>query len=118
MSKISLLKENGVEIEESLELLGDLETYNEILNDFYQELPEKEKKMEEYYQQRDLENYSILVHGIKSEVKYLGFKKTADLLYQHELAGKKNDYDFINDDFVNLQKELNKIKNLIIEYQK
>ena len=33
--EINKLKDFGIDIDNALELLGDVETYNEILNDFY-----------------------------------------------------------------------------------
>jgi len=118
MSKISFLKEHGVEVEKSLELLGDIETYNEILADFYDELMAKLEELEGYYGQKDLENYAILVHGMKSEARYLGFEQLAALLYEHEVAGKENNFSFIEDNYENLKTELKKAYNLIAEYQK
>ena len=45
---MEFLKENGIDIDKSLELLGDIETYNEILNDFYSELDDKLENLTNY----------------------------------------------------------------------
>ena len=34
MKNIDILKENGIDVDSSLELLGDIEMYDETLNDF------------------------------------------------------------------------------------
>ena len=53
---------------------------------------------------------------MKSDSKYLGFTKLIDLAYQHELKGKENDINFINENFDELMKEANRISSVCIEY--
>ena len=67
---------------------------------------------------QDMENYAILVHAMKSDSKYLGFKKLAELAYEHELASKANNVDEVNDKFENLKKEAERITHLAKEYLK
>ena len=38
MKDVSLLTSNGVNVEKSLELFGDMETYNDTLHDYLNEL--------------------------------------------------------------------------------
>ena len=38
-----------------------------------------------------MSDYAIEVHSLKSDCKYLGFMKLADISYQHELKSKEND---------------------------
>ena len=57
MHTIEYLKENHIDVEKSLELLGDIETYDEILEEFYNNIEEKKKKLKEYLQS-DIENYN------------------------------------------------------------
>ena len=49
-----------------------------------------------YKEASDAYNYAILAHSLKSDARYLGFTKLAELAYNHEMAGKNNDIDFIN----------------------
>ena len=48
MKNIDILKENGIDVESSLELLGDIEMYDETLNDFLEvsleRMPRLDKK--------------------------------------------------------------------------
>ena len=41
-------------------------------------------------------NYAILVHSLKSDSKYLGFTTLAELSYNHEMASKAGDAEFVN----------------------
>lgn len=114
---MEFLKEYGIDIDKSLELLGDIETYNEILNDFYSELEEKLNNLENYKNNNDMENYSILVHALKGECKYLGFNNLADICYLHQVKAEENDSKYIENNFDELLKEATKIKEIVEKYQ-
>lgn len=111
------LREFGIDIEKSLELLGDMETYNEILEDFYSELDDKISNLEEYKNNSDMENYSILVHALKGECKYLGFNELADICYNHQLKSEENDINYIISSFEVLVEEVKRIKNIVEKYR-
>ena len=113
---MEFLKEYGIDIDKSLELLGDIETYNEILEDFYSELDDKLNNLEEYKNNDDMENYSILVHALKGECKYLGFNELADICYTHQLKSEENDTKYITDSFEELVEEVKKNKNIVEKY--
>ena len=113
---INYLKSCGVNIDNSLKLLGDIETYNEILNDFYSEIKEKLTDLENYKNNSDMENYSILVHSLKSDCKYLGFDKLSDICYTHQIKSEENNIKYINDEFNSLFIEANKIINIVEKY--
>lgn len=115
-SKIDVLVNFGVDLDKSLELLGDMETYDETLKEFFNESLERIKKIDEYKNQGDMPNYAILVHAMKSDCKYLGFMNLADLSYQHEMASKANDIDFVNNNYEKLLEEVDKVLNVIKSY--
>ena len=73
MKDASLLIRNGINIEGSLELFGDMEMYNETLNDFLNCIDKKIADIKRYKESSDMPNYAILVHSLKSDSKYLGF---------------------------------------------
>lgn len=114
---MEFFKEYGIDIEKSLELLGDMETYNEILGDFYGELEEKLTNLENYKDNNDMENYAILVHALKSECKYLGFNDLADICYLHQVKAEENDSKYIENNFEELLNEATKIKEIVEKYQ-
>ena len=106
----------GINIEKSLELLGDIETYNEILSDFHNELDEKLENLKNYKEEQDMENYSILVHALKGECKYLSFDKLADICYIHQIKSEENEIKYIENNFEELLEEAQKIKNIAEGY--
>lgn len=115
---INYLKEFGVDIDSSLELLGDVDTYNEILNDFYNEIDDRISNLYEYKNNNDIENYSILVHTMKSDSKYLGFNNFSSICLEHQTKSENNDISYINDNFDELISEFKNIKKIIEKYLK
>lgn len=110
------LEINGVDVEHGLELLGDMEMYNMTMNDFAKDVEGKWKKILEYKHNKDLPNYAIEVHSLKSDSKYLGFMTLADIAYQHELKSKEGDMDYVNNNFVELNNEYEKILEIVQNY--
>lgn len=116
LSGLELLTSNGVNIDASLELLGDMDMYNDTAKDFLKESETRLKNIEEYKNSGDMPNYAILVHAMKSDSKYLGFTKLAELSYNHEMASKGNDINYVNSNYDELMTEANRIINLLKQY--
>lgn len=111
-----ILKNNGIDVDAGIELLGDIDTYNETLEDFLTEQDDRLPKIEEYKNNGDMENYAILVHAMKGDSKYLGFTKLAELAFDHQLKSQDNDVDYINNHYDELMKEVDRITSVINEY--
>ena len=86
------LLENGVNYKKGIELLGDLETYNDMLSDWFKESQNKFEQLKLFKLRHDMPNYAIAVHALKSDSKYFGFGKLAELSYNHEMKMIKNMY--------------------------
>ena len=110
------LRKNGVDMDNALELLGDMEMYNDTLKDYLSEIDNKLEELRGYKESNDMPNYSVLVHSMKSDAKYLGFMKFAEVAYEHELKSKEGNSDFVNSDFSRLEEELNKVLKIAKEY--
>lgn len=116
MKEVEVLLKNGVNLQKSLELFGDMETYNETLADFVKEIDEKLEKLIQYKEVADMNNYSILVHSFKSDAKYFGFEKMAELCFQHEQESKINNIYFVYENFDDLLKEIKRTLVIMEEY--
>ena len=110
MNDVNLLINNGVNVNKSLELFGDMEMYNATLRDFLQLVDAKLANLKRYRETADLQNYANEVHSLKSDSSYLGFTTLADLAYQFELKAKANDIMYI---YNNYQTLLNEAKRII-----
>ena len=113
---VNILINAKINVNASIELLGDIETYNETLQDFLNEIDEKLANIEKYKNAQDMENYAILVHSLKSDSKYLGFTDLAQLALDHEMKSKEGDANYVNENYDTLIAELNRILLLIKEY--
>lgn len=116
MKDINFLKEANIDMDSALELLGDIETYNEILNDFLEVSEERLPKLEAYYQNKDMKNYAIEVHALKSDSKYLGFTKLADMALEHQQKSEENDINYIEKHYPELIKETESIIQVANNY--
>ena len=116
MKTIEYLKKNGVDLNKCLELFGDVETYNETLKGFSKSIDGKLKQLDAYYKDGDMPNYAIFVHSIKSDCKYFGFMKLANIAFEHEMASKDNDINFVKEHYKELLDESNKVKTIVNEY--
>ena len=99
MMNVEFLKENGIDVDKSLELFGDMQTYNDTIGEFILGASQKLPKLEEYKNKKDMNNYAIYVHSLKSDAKYFGFDKLAELSYNHELESKANHIYYVYDHF-------------------
>lgn len=116
MKDISLLKDNKIDVDSALEILGDIEMYDETLKDFLEVSEERMPKIKEYVKNKDMENYAIQVHAIKSDSKYLGFSELAEMALEHQLKSENNDIDYIADHYDKLIKEFNRILSVVNKY--
>jgi len=116
MDKKEFLKKNNVDVDASLEFWGDMDSYNENLLEFKDSLNSKLANLEDFKNNSDWENYGILAHSMKSEAKYLGFMKDAEVFLEHELKGKESNAEFINANFDTLKSTVKGIINLLNNY--
>ena len=116
MFNSKILTDNGVNVEKSLELFGDMDTYNETLSDFLNDVENKLTDIKKYKEAADMANYAILVHSLKSDARYFGFEKLAELSYNHEMESKKNNMYYVYDHYDELMEEAKKIVSIAKTY--
>ena len=116
MRSITFLTSNGVDIDKSLELFGTIDTYNDTVGELLISVDEKLVKLEEYKNKKDMHHYGIYSHSLKSDARYFGFSKLADIAREHEVKSKDGDLFYIYNNFQNLVDEINKTKKIIQDY--
>ena len=117
-NKEEYLEENGIDYKKGIELFGSLDMYNSMLSDWYKESNNKFEKIKLYMFKNDMSNYATLVHSLKSDSKYFGFNKLAELSYNHEIKSKANDYVYVKSNFNDLEREFIRIFNIVEKYLK
>lgn len=114
-AKINFLKQNEIDVDSAISYMGDYETYNEILLDFYNGLDEQLKGIDAA--RNDMPNYAILVHALKSNARCLGITSLSEVCYQHEMESKANNINYVNENYINIVNGVNKVKEIISNYQ-
>ena len=116
MRDVEFLISNGVDVKKSLELFGEMDMYDATLNDFLEGVNTKLERLKNFKNLGDMPNYAIEVHSLKSDARYLGFTKLAEIAYEHELKSKDNDKFFVVQNFDSLLAETNKMIELTKKY--
>jgi HPt (histidine-containing phosphotransfer) domain-containing protein len=113
---VEILINGGVNIKQSLEYLGDMEMYDDMLEDFLTEMEKRIVQLENFKEAKDMQNYAILVHAIKGDSRYLGFERLSELALQHEMESKNGNVEFVDNNFNELMQEINKILDISRKY--
>lgn len=113
---LNFLKENQIDVEQAINLLQDEKTYEEMLTTFLEGIEQKTLEVKKYLKEKNMKEYAVLAHSIKSDSKYLGFTTLASLSLEQELRAKENDYDFIADNIDTFLEEINRIKKIVKKY--
>lgn len=116
MKNPEFLIEKGVDLQRSLELFGDIETYNDTVGEFVVSIETKLSKLQHYLATKDMTNYAIYVHSLKSDAKYFGFNKLSELAYEHEQKSKVADIYYIQENISALITAANAATSIIKEY--
>jgi len=116
-AKKSFLLQNGVDVEKGIENTMDFETYDELLLDFCDTFAVEVNKFNNFKLSGDMVNYEIIVHALKSNCRTLGFTNTGEMFYQHELASKQNDINYINEHYNELINEVNRVYGILTQYK-
>ena len=114
---IEFLRENDIDVDSGIEILGDIEMYDETLDDFVLEMEERIPNIEKYKEESDMDNYAILVHALKGDSKYLGFTKLSDLAYNHQIKSQEGNVDYVNEHYDELMNEVNRVMSVINKYK-
>ena len=110
------LERNGINVDDSILLLGDLDTYNETVTGFVEEIPAKVSRLKNAFNNDDLNGYAIEAHSIKSDSKYLGFINLAETSFQHEIHAKEGDVNFIRENYEKYLEEIERVTKILKNY--
>ncbi len=116
MKSPEFLISKGVDLNKSLELFGDIETYNDTVGDFIVGVSSKVNKLKAYFEAKDMANYAIYVHSLKSDAKYFGFTNLADAAYEHEMKSKACDIYYVQENLNDLIILANEAISIVKEY--
>ena len=112
--KCKIFEENDIDYKVGVEYFGNIELYDEMLSDWYNEIDEKWERI--LSNKDNMKDYSVDVHSLKSDSKYFGFTKLAELSYDHELKSKEGNKDYIKEHFNELETEYKRVIEVVKKY--
>ncbi len=113
---VEYLKENGIDVDAAIEALGGIDVYNETARDVLDEMDNKMADLEKNLENNDLEDYHVVAHALKSDAKYMGMNNLSNLAYNHELAGKEENIEYIQEHYGELMEETNNMREVLKKY--
>ena len=103
----------GIDMALALGYCGDdINNFVDLARIFCESAPKTLADIEKYHEQKDWENYAILVHALKSTSKTLGAVGLSDLAWTEEQAGKAADVEKIENNHEALINEYKRVIEL------
>ena len=87
--------------------------YHSVLASFAQEYPGKSANISRYYDEKNWNDYSVLVHSVKSSAKTIGAMQLSEKAAALEKASKENDSEVVFADHDEMMKEYQNICHII-----
>ena len=110
---------SGMDMHKCLESYGGSVTiYHNILKTYYSDIQEKEGLLSSLFEEKDIENFTIQVHALKSASRSVGAYDLGEEAYALEKAGKAGDWAAIEERFPALKKSLHQMVQGVGEYVK
>lgn len=113
----SILYDGDIHVDGALKYVGDdYQQYVQIMRLFPEKKQEKQKMLEQYYQAKDYQNYTIQVHALKNNARMLGADKLADMAFEHEKAGTQENGLYLETHYEELLTEWNRVEAVFRQY--
>jgi len=96
--RLTRLKNAGININAGIQYCkNDMEFYEEMLINFAQNAAGKAAEINDFYIQKDFNNYQIRVHALKSSAKMVGADLLSEMARKAEEAAKNHNADYIGE---------------------
>ncbi len=82
----AVLKEYGIDMRKGLEFTGDYDGYADTARSYMESYVDEKKDLVKFRDDRDIDNYRILIHGIKSNARTFGYDELFEYAYSQEMA--------------------------------
>ena len=105
--------EGYIDTHTGLRHLGSTETYITILRSFKDAVEKNIDLMDEYLEEENFEDYSILIHGIKSNCRTIGAGKLGEMAEALEHVSDSHDKMTLRDKHIEFVKEYRYIKEIL-----
>jgi signal transduction histidine kinase/CheY-like chemotaxis protein len=92
-----LLKLSGVDIKAAIERCGSAVVARDVMKDFWLSIDEKAGAIERYEMEKNIKDFTIYVHGLKSSAKAIGALDLSEKAKYLEACGNGGDIDEIEE---------------------
>lgn len=107
----------GVDKESAVKYCANnLELYEDMLGSFALDIPEKEKKIMEYFTNENYKDFVIAVHGVKGPARTVGLLQLSDRMAAMEKAGSAKDVKYIKKNLSELLSYYRKYSAILAPY--
>ena len=84
-----------MDVDAGIATAGDKDTYLVVCRSFYDTSKERIQMIRDYYESKNIKDYTIQVHALKSSARLIGANDLSAKALELELAGKDNNLDTI-----------------------
>lgn len=110
------LRENGLDVDAALSFTGNESRYIKALTRYYNAYEKNSARIKNSYDNKDYEDYAIIVHSLKSNSRMIGDNELGDLAEKLQYAGQDKDVDLIEAETENLLAKYKQLVELIEPY--
>lgn len=90
-----LYNQEGLDVNQALEYVGDINLYREILYDYYMAIDDRCSKIRKFVEEKNIKEYTVQVHAVKSSSRMIGAIELAKESEALEMCGHAEDWDGI-----------------------
>ena len=106
----------GIDVKGAVRLLGSVNIYKNVLNQYYKGIEKKRQVISDAYEQGDWDRYTTEVHALKSSSRQIGAVQLGDLAEKLEKAGDAKDILFISENTPELLETYVALKDTLEPY--
>ncbi len=110
------LAEAGLNVSEGISYTGRDDKYLSAIQRFYRAYQSNREKIEKCREEKDYENYTVLVHALKSNARTIGADELSDMAFELESKGKEKDEKYINEHTSILMSEYERVIDIVSNY--
>ncbi len=112
------LEIEGLDIEEAIKNCGSTELMLELLGDFYMLIDSKSARLEQYFQEGRLRDYTIEVHALKHNARMIGAMELSQQFYRMEQLGNEGKQQEIGQELPQLLEFYRSYKDKLLQFAK
>ena len=104
-----------INVEHGIDTSGGAEIYEDVIRDYMMTIDEYSKRIEDYYNEGDINNFRIQVHALKSTSRMAGADEVSELALELETAAAENNLEVIKKETPVLLARYRDLKDALVD---